>query len=159
MDPPPLKLKRVEVGSKRPYYLAWPPDGRHPVKLFSNKCARQFLEREGLSGVVPLDSFDFKRSSTAQEESTSGNHSREEREAPLSSVFDDEEGMEVGNEDSGGGRATARPNFHLENILKTSADIEQCFKVDVIWHFLQRFQFVIVTVPVSRQNTHCCKCA
>ena len=124
MDPPPLKLKRVEVGSKRPYYLAWPPDGRHPVKLFSNKCARQFLEREGLSGVVPLDSFDFKRSSTAQEESTSGNHSREEREAPLSSVFDDEEGMEVGNEDSGGGRATARPNFHLENILKASADID-----------------------------------
>ena len=113
MDHPPVKVRRIEVGSKRPFYLIWPPDGREPVKLCNGKSVQEFLEREGLSGVVALNSFNFKKSS-AEEKTGCISTNRAVGAVPLSDVFrDDEDVVEADVEPAGHGlQDRVRPRGH-----------------------------------------------
>lgn len=144
MDHPPFKVRRVEVGSERPYYLVWPPDGRVPVKLQNTKRAQEFLEKEGLSGVVNLDSFNFKKTEvkSSVQESTSGAVGG----GPLSAVFDEDDDMEVEVPDgegqgANGLPAAARPKFNLENILKSNVDFDHQKAVAETADLLEKLRF------------------
>ena len=128
MDPPPLKVRRVEVEGKRPYYLVWPPDGRPPLELHNVKRTQEFLEKERLLGVVALDSFDFKKCTSRKEKCNITSPLLEEPAAqvPLSQVFADPDTELMLD----GKAATAPSRFNLQNILKKGEIIElECFTI------------------------------
>ena len=129
MDPPPLKIRRVEVGKKRPYYLVWPPDGRLPVELHSQKQAQEFLEKERLLGVVSLNNFEFKSSAGGDKEtSTSKPTGKTASKVPWSDVFSDKEVEVLDASLQDGVEATTRGKFNLQNMLRSSPDIEIVFQ-------------------------------
>ena len=122
MDQPPFKFQRVELGKKRPYYLVWPPDGRLPIELHSRKRAQEFLEKERLSGVVSLESFNFKSSTPGEgkDTNTSGSTRKTGSKVLLSAVFDEvgDVGLDEDVEETGRGK------FNLQNMLRSSTDID-----------------------------------
>ena len=126
MEPPPLKVRRVEVERKRPFYLVWPPDGRPPIELHNVKRTQEFLEKEGLLGVVALDSFDFKSSTPRKQKCSSASplSGKPSPRVPLSQTFAHPE-----TEERLDGEATTAPSrFNLQNILKKGETIAmECF--------------------------------
>ena len=135
MDQPPLKYKRIEQEKGRPHYLVWPPDGRLPVALHTRANAQLFLEKEGLSGTVPLSTFDFKKTPIVKEltrgKLTSPGSSQGSKAVTAAGLFDDEDdnmdGLGGGDDDgadAGGQQGASRSKFNLENLLRSNHDID-----------------------------------
>lgn len=146
MDPPPIKYRRVEGEKGKLHYLVWPPDGRLPVALYSPARAQEFLEKEGLTGIVPLNTFDFRKTPPVKDARKLARSSscKAAEVVPASHVFDEDDDL-VGNGAEGGAAdgvaASARRKFNLENILKSNHDCDHKQLLDETARLLESVRF------------------